>query len=114
MTVSNSILLLAASVAVSSFSQVLLKKSAGIHYENHLREYLNPYVSSGYILMVASTFLSLLAFRLGAEFKFSPVIEALGYGLVMVFSRLFFGEKITKRKLLGNLIILSGIAVFCL
>ena len=33
-------------------------------------------------------------------------------GLVMFLSRFFFGEKITKKKLLGNSLILLGIFVF--
>ena len=39
-------------------------------------------------------------------------IHKVGFLLVMIWSRIFFGEKITKRKTLGNILILAGILVF--
>ena len=41
-----------------------------------------------------------------------PVIESLGYVMVMFLSYFFFKEKITKRKLLGMVIILVGIFIY--
>ena len=43
-----------AAVVLSSFSQMLLKKAAQIKYENVIKEYLNPWVISGYFLLAAS------------------------------------------------------------
>lgn len=99
------------SVIVASISQLLLKKAAGNRYENWLREYLNIWVISGYFLMVISTLLTVLAYR-GLDYKNGPVIEALGFAFVMILSRLFFGEKLTRKKLLGNALIFLGIFVF--
>ena len=45
-------------VLVSAISQVLLKKAAMKHYENHLKEYLNPMVIFAYAMFVGTTFLS--------------------------------------------------------
>ena len=98
-------------VAISSMSQMLLKKGASKQYDNVIREYLNPWVMSGYGLMVLSTLCVIYAYR-GVEYKNGAIIESLAFLLVMVLSRIFFGEKITKKKLLGNLIILAGIVVF--
>ena len=42
-------LFLFAGVLAASFSQVLLKKAACRQYGSFIREYLNPYVISGYI-----------------------------------------------------------------
>ena len=39
-------------VFVSAISQVLLKKAAMKHYENHLKEYLNPMVIFAYAMFV--------------------------------------------------------------
>lgn len=39
------------SVLVAAVSQVLLKKGALHHYDSWIREYLNPWVITGYILM---------------------------------------------------------------
>ena len=95
------------SVLVASFSQLLLKKGAQNQYANVIREYLNVWVVSGYALMVASTLLTILAYR-GLDYKNGPIIESLGFAFVLILSRLFFGEKITKRKVLGNVLIFAG------
>ena len=103
--------LLVLSVAVASFSQILLKKSAQKTYTSVLREYLNAYVVIGYGMMVLSTLLTVAGYA-GVEYKNGAVIESLGFVLVMFLSRFFFGEKITKNKLLGNSLILLGILIF--
>lgn len=104
-------LLLILSVIVSSFSQILLKKSAKKEYDSIVQEYLNPYVIIGYGMMVLSTILVILAYR-GIEYKNGPVVEALGYILILFLSYAFFKEPITKKKVVGNILVLLGIAVF--
>lgn len=99
------------SVVVASISQLLLKKAADNHYNNFIREYLNIWVISGYFLMVVSTLLTIWAYK-GLDYKNGPIIEALGFSFVMILSRIFFSEKITKKKILGNVLILIGIIVF--
>ena len=106
-------LLLLGSVIVASFSQILLKKSALKEYSSVWREYLNPWVIIGYGMMVLSTLLTVFADR-GVDYKNGPVIDSVGFLLVMLWSRLFFGEKITKRKVIGNLLILTGIFIYYL
>lgn len=101
------------SVIIASFSQMLLKKSAIIKYDNHIKEYLNPYVIFGYLLMVLCTFLTIYAFR-GIDYKVVAIIESLGYVFVLFMSKIFFNEKITKNKLIGNFLIIVGIIIFCL
>lgn len=100
-------------VIISSFSQIFLKKSAKKTYTSVVREYLNPYVIIGYGMMVVTTILTILAYR-GLDYKNGPVIESLGYVLVMFLSLFFFGEKITWKKLLGNLLVVFGIVIFYL
>ena len=100
-------------VIVSSASQMLLKKGAMKKYDSIIWEYLNPWVISGYGLMVLSTLCVIFAYRCVA-YKNGAIIESLGYLLIIVLSRVFFGEKITKKKLIGNLIILAGVLVFYL
>ena len=62
-------------------------------------------------MMVISTILTILAYK-GLDFKNGPIIEALGYIFIMVLSYFFLKEKITKRKIIGNALILLGIIVF--
>lgn len=104
-------LLYLCSVTMAAFSQVLLKKGAQKQYAVFWREYLNVYVVSGYGLTGLSMLLTILAFR-GMEYKYGPVIESLGYVLVVLLSRFFFSERITARKAVGTLFILGGILMF--
>lgn len=101
------------SVAIASFSQILLKKSANNEYDNKIKEYLNPYVIIGYSLMVVCTLLTIYAFR-GIDYKVVTVIESLGYIFILIMGKLFFNEKITKNKIIGNVLIIIGVIIFCL
>lgn len=107
----GSVMILICSVVVASFAQILLKKSAARKYSSPIREYLNFYVICGYGMMFLSMFMTVLSYR-GLDFSNVPVIESLGYVVVMLLSYLFFKEKITKRKLLGMAVILAGIFVY--
>ena len=98
------------SVLVAAVSQVLLKKGALHHYDSWIREYLNPWVITGYILMFGSVFLSIMGLR-GVDFFNAPVIDSLGYVLVPVCGAVFFHEKLTARKLVGICCIVLGMAV---
>lgn len=101
------------SVTIAAFSQLLLKKSANRTHESLLKEYLNPYVIGGYGLLVVSMLLTIGAYR-GLAYKNGPIIESLGYVLVMLLSGIFLKEKITARKIAGTALILAGILVFYL
>ena len=65
-----------------------------------IREYLNPWVIGGYFLLLCSTVLNICGLR-GLSFLNGPVMESFGYVFVLFLSRLFFKERITKRKLAG-------------
>lgn len=104
-------IILIISVLIASISQILLKKSAEKEYPSLLKEYLNPYVIIGYGMMVLSTILTILAFK-GLDYKNGPIIESIGYLFVMLLSWKFLKEKITKKKVIGNALILIGIMVF--
>lgn len=99
------------SVLVASFSQILLKKSATKEYPNRIREYLNPYVITGYGMMVVSTVLTIIAYT-RVDFKNGPIIESAGYVIVLILSRMFFKEKITTKKFIGTVLIIIGIVIF--
>lgn len=106
-------LLLIASVIIASFSQILLKKSALKKYSSILQEYLNLKVILGYGMMVLSTILTVFAFK-GMDYKNGPIIESIGYLLVMFLSAWLLKEKMTRKKIIGNALILIGIVVFYL
>lgn len=101
------------SVIIASCSQILLKKSAMKQYPSFLREYVNPYVISGYGMLFGSMLLTIVAYK-GIEFKNGPIIESLGYVLVIMMSRIIFKERITKSKIIGTLCIIAGVMIFVL
>lgn len=104
-------LILLSSVFISSISQILLKKSAEISYSSKLREYLNPYVISGYGLFFGCTLLSMFALKV-VPLSMSPIIESLGYIFVAVLSFLFLKERFTKRQMLGTILIIMGVLIY--
>jgi small multidrug resistance pump len=84
-----------------------------IKYPNFFKEYLNLFVTSGYVLLFVSAILTTYAYRI-VPLKFGPIIESAGYIYILFLSYFFLKEKITKRKLLGNFVIAIGILVFSL
>lgn len=105
------LLALLLSVFISAFSQIVLKKSASREHGSLIKEYLNPYVITGYAMMVLATLCTIYAYS-GMQYKNGPVIESFGYVLVMFLSFAFFKEPITWKKALGNALVIIGIIVF--
>lgn len=101
------------SALISAFSQILLKKSALRTYPNRIREYLNPLVITAYALLFGCALLVMFAYK-RVPLSMGPLLEASAYVYIMVFSALVFREKITPRKVAGNLLIIAGICVFSL
>lgn len=107
------ILILVLAVTVAAFSQILLKISAQRSYNTWWKEYINPYVIGGYGMLFGSMILDIVAFT-KVDYKNGPVLETLGNILVPLLSFLILKEKMTKRKILGTIVIISGILVFYL
>lgn len=106
-------LMMVGGVLLSSLSQILLKKSAEKNRDSKsfLAQYLNPLVIGGYLLLLASMLIPLYAYQV-VDLKYGAVIESLGYVFILILSALFIHEKITKRKLIGNGLIVLGVIVF--
>lgn len=94
------------SIAVASYSQILLKLGAG-----KKQIYLNGYTIIGYILMVLSTLMTLLAYQ-KISLSLGQVLQALSFVFVSILSYIFLKEKIEKRTIIGIVIILLGILIF--
>jgi small multidrug resistance pump len=82
-----------------------------VQYENKIREYLNPRVLFAYFLFFSSTLLTVFAYK-GVNLSAGPLIESSGYLYVMILSFFFLKERITKKKIIGNILILLGIAIY--
>lgn len=98
---------------MASISQIILKFGSGKKYSSFIREYLNPYFIGGNIVMVISMLLKIFAYNFTA-YENGPIIDSLGFVFVMILSALFFKEKITKKKVIGNIFIILGIIIFYL
>lgn len=99
------------SVFVSSISQVLLKRAAQREYPSVVGEYLNPLVVSAYAIFFGATLLTVYSYR-GIPLSMGPVLEATSYIYITVFGRVFFGERVTARRVLALGLILVGIVVY--
>ena len=106
------VLMFVLSATIAAFAQMLLKKSAGESHESVLREYLNWKVIIGYGLMFTGMLLGVIGYAHGVEVKSGSVTESIGNVWVVILSYLFFREPITKKKVLGNALIICGILVF--
>lgn len=105
------IVVLLISVFIASISQIILKKSANKKYETIIKEYLNIQVICGYCLLFISTILTIISLK-GLPYKTVPIIETVGYIYILILSRIFLKEKITRKMIIGNIIIISGIVIF--
>ncbi|WP_027396862.1 EamA family transporter [Anaerovibrio lipolyticus] len=96
---------------LSAFSQVLLKKSSNVERDSRIKEYLNLLVIIGYGLSFICMILMIIAFK-GMPLKYGAVIESLVYLYIMILGRIFLEEKITLKRLVGNIIIIAGVIIF--
>ena len=97
----------------TAVSQILLKQSSNIKYENKIREYLNFRVILSYGMFFLILLLNTWCYT-KVEMRYGPVIDTAAYVFVLILSRLILKEKITKGKILGNLIIITGILIYTL
>ena len=106
-------LLLLAGTFIASISQIILKKAALKTYDSKVQEYLNFPVISAYIIFVLTTLLSVLAYK-GIPLSMGPILEATSYIYITFFGVKIFEEEINKRKVVGLILILLGMAVYSL
>lgn len=102
---------LAASVIMASVSQILLKKGAMQEHTSFFKQYVNPWVIGGYVLLFGCVFLTNCALRT-LDYLNAPMVESFGFVLVPVLSALFFREKLTLRKSVGIGCIIAGMIIF--
>jgi small multidrug resistance pump len=98
------------SVLISAISQLLLKKSANRQHKSKIKEYLNPFVLAAYFMFFGSTLLTVFAYK-GVPLTLGPILESTGYIFVAVLSTVFLKEKMTQRKIAGNILIVLGVIV---
>lgn len=97
-------------VLISSISQVILKKSSQITYENKIKEYFNSRIIVAYSLFFLCTIISTLLYK-HIPLSLAPVLESSGYVFILVLSAIFLNEKVSIKKIVGNILIIIGIII---
>lgn len=98
-------------VLISSFAQILLKKSAMIKHGSKIKEYLNLRTIIAYGMFFGATLFSMYAYKY-IPLSMGPILGTLEYIFIAILSYLFIKEKITKRKFIGFVIVLFGILIY--
>lgn len=101
------------SVFISSVSQIILKSSADMKYDNKLKEYLNPRVIIAYSIFFLATLVTVYAYK-GIPLSVGPILETTGYLWISLLGYFILKEKISRRKLIGLVIVVAGIIISCL
>ena len=101
------------SACITAFSQIILKKSADRKYKSVFFEYLNPYVLFSYACDIGVLVLNVFIYT-KVDYRFGVAINSMSTVFVMLLSHIILKEVITKRRIIGNVIIVCGILVFML
>lgn len=106
-------ILMIMSALITAFSQVILKKSANKKYKSIVFEYLNPYVLFSYVCYVGVLVLNVFIYT-KVDYRFGIVISSMSTILVMILSNIILKEAVTRKRIIGNVIIFCGILIFML
>lgn len=77
-----------------------------------LKQYLNPWVIGGYMVMGVVMLVNIWAMSRGVLLKEVGIIEALSYLFVPCLSWILFGEKLSWMKMVAIGVIMCGVVVF--
>lgn len=99
-------------VFINAVSQILLKKSADeTAGKGFWQKLWNKKVFLAYVIFGVVFLINLYAYR-GVNFKYGGVIQSIGQVFVLALSVLFCHEKLTRNRILGNILILCGIVLY--
>lgn len=100
--------LICVSSFIGSFGAVFLKAGAARLHDGWRYLFLNPKLVLGVILFAASSLFYVIAMRQGELSVLYPLVS-LSYIWALIWSRLFFNERLTRNKFAGLALILLGI-----
>lgn len=95
----------------AAVSQILLKQSANKTYDRPFGDYLNWRVIVAYGMYFGILFLNTWCYT-RIDMKYGSVVDSFCYVFVMLLSCLILKEKITRRKIVGNLLIICGVLIY--
>jgi small multidrug resistance pump len=110
--VTSAVAMFVGGVVIASIGQLLIKRGATRRRHGALlASFFDPFVISGYVLMLASTVLSTIALKV-LPLKTTVSLQPLGFLLVVFLSVAFLRERMRRHHLWGMLLILAGIVIF--
>jgi len=107
------VLIMVAGAFLTAISQLLLKQSANQKHKNFLAEYLNWRVIVSYGIFACVLLANTYAYT-KVDMKYGSIIDTLAYVFVFFLSIFILKEKMTRKKLIGNLLIILGIIIYSL
>ena len=105
------ILLVMLTAFMSAVSQVLLNVSNEKQHKNFIFEYLNWRVILSYFILFCTLALNIVALQ-HLEVKTVNAVGAACYFFLLLLSHFILKEKVGKKKLIGNILIIAGIVIF--
>lgn len=108
----TAIILMIFAALLAALSQVILKKSSENNLEDPLwKKMLQPGIFIAYSILLVTMFLNVLAYRF-VPYKLGPILNALSYVFVILFGRLFFQERFSRKKWVGVVFIVTGVLIY--
>lgn len=97
-------------VLISSFAQIVLKKSAVDKHTSIIKEYLNFRVIFSYATFFLATLFTVYAYKY-VPLSMGPILSSTEYIFIAVLSVIFLKEKISLQKQIGLFLVLSGVII---
>lgn len=101
------------SAFITAFSQIILKMSANRKHKSIIFEYVNPFVLFSYVCYFGVLVLNVFIYT-KVDYRFGVVINSMSAVFVMLLSHIVLKESVTRKRILGNMLIVCGILVFML
>lgn len=98
---------------ITSFAQILLKKSALRPHKSRLKEYFNSYVYIAYALIFLSMMSHIYAYKF-IPISLGAIIGSTGYIFVSILGHFYLEERMNQKKIVGIIFILIGVIIFAL
>lgn len=96
---------------LSACSQILLKKSSLDKHSSLWQEYINWRVMTAYLIYVYVLLSNAFAYQ-GVAYKYGSIIGTASYFFLMLLSKLMLKETISRKTIIGNIIIVTGMIVY--
>lgn len=105
------VLVMLVNAFLSALSQILLKKSTLVNHKSRIKEYLNVRVITAYGIFAVVLLGNAVAFK-GIEYKYGSILGATSYIFLMILSKIFLKDKLSRKVIIGNGIIILGMIIY--